>query len=181
MLTRCFDTYGISWDFSVYKFLCIFSVNISWSQFNTCYWFIDASVRKKRKKHGGSGRKLFTEGWIEFKDKRIANAVALSLNNTPVGNNVEFIINWFTLGIHMICSARSWATRAKIRDGTWKRHAYTIFLAVKFVGKTYFILNENPFLMSDRSTGEMKQLTVADNWFDLTNWFLDFFDCTNTK
>ncbi|XP_078359990.1 uncharacterized protein LOC144644388 [Oculina patagonica] len=45
----------------------------------------DASVRKKRKKHGGSGRKLFTEGWIEFKDKRIAKAVALSLNNTPIG------------------------------------------------------------------------------------------------
>jgi len=50
-------------------------------------------VRKKRKKHGGSGRKLFTEGWIEFKDKRIAKAVALSLNNTPIGNNLEFFIN----------------------------------------------------------------------------------------
>lgn len=45
----------------------------------------DSSVRKKRKKHGGSGRKLFTEGWIEFKDKCIAKAVAQSLNNTPIG------------------------------------------------------------------------------------------------
>jgi len=45
----------------------------------------DVSVRKKRKKHGGSGRKLFTEGWIEFKDKCIAKAVAQSLNNTPIG------------------------------------------------------------------------------------------------
>lgn len=45
----------------------------------------DAAVRKKRKKYGGSGRKLFTEGWIEFKDKRIAKAVALSLNNTTIG------------------------------------------------------------------------------------------------
>lgn len=126
MWTRYFDTYGISWDFSVYKFLCIFSAIISWSQFNTCYWFIDASVRKKRKKHGGSGRKLFTEGWIEFKDKRIAKAVALSLNNTPIGNNLEFIINWFALGIDMICSALSQATRAKTRDDTWKRHACKI-------------------------------------------------------
>ena len=45
-------------------------------------------MRKKRKKHGGSGRKLFTEGWIEFKDKRVAKAVALSLNNTTIGNNI---------------------------------------------------------------------------------------------
>ena len=48
-------------------------------------------MRKKRKKHGGSGRKLFIEGWIEFKDKRVAKAVALSLNNTTIGND----INWF--------------------------------------------------------------------------------------
>ena len=60
---------------------------------NLFSWFLDASVRKKRKKHGGSGRKLFTEGWIEFKDKRIAKAVALSLNNTPIGNNLEVVIN----------------------------------------------------------------------------------------
>ena len=49
---------------------------------------LDASVRKKRKKYGGSGRKLFTEGWIEFKDKSIAKAVALSLNNTSIGKYV---------------------------------------------------------------------------------------------
>ena len=45
----------------------------------------DPLVRKKRKKHGGSGRKTFTEGWVEFKDKRVAKAVAVSLNNTIIG------------------------------------------------------------------------------------------------
>lgn len=55
------------------------------------YWFLDAAVRKKRKKHGGSGRKLFTEGWIEFKDKCIAKAVAQSLNNTLIGNSLEVV------------------------------------------------------------------------------------------
>ncbi|XP_068744837.1 uncharacterized protein [Montipora capricornis] len=45
----------------------------------------DTAVRKQRKKYGGNGRKLFTEGWIEFKDKRIARAVALSFNNTIIG------------------------------------------------------------------------------------------------
>ena len=51
------------------------------------FWFLpkDPSVRKKRKKSGGSGRKTFTEGWVEFKSKRIAKSVALSLNNTCIG------------------------------------------------------------------------------------------------
>lgn len=30
---------------------------------------------------------MFTEGWVEFLDKRVAEAVAASLNNTPVGGN----------------------------------------------------------------------------------------------
>ncbi|XP_031552248.1 pre-rRNA-processing protein ESF2-like [Actinia tenebrosa] len=45
----------------------------------------DESVRKKRKKFGGSGRKAFTEGWVEFKNKKIAKQVANSLNNTIIG------------------------------------------------------------------------------------------------
>jgi len=42
-------------------------------------------VRKRRKKHGGNSKKQFTEGWVEFKDKKIAKAVARSLNNTKLG------------------------------------------------------------------------------------------------
>jgi len=45
----------------------------------------DPISRKYRKKVGGSGRKQFTEGWVEFKDKKIAKAVARSLNNTNIG------------------------------------------------------------------------------------------------
>ncbi|KXJ26414.1 pre-rRNA-processing protein ESF2 [Exaiptasia diaphana] len=45
----------------------------------------DPTVRKKRKKSGGSGRKTFTEGWVEFKDKKVAKRVASSLNNTTIG------------------------------------------------------------------------------------------------
>jgi len=33
----------------------------------------------------GKKERNYTEGWIEFKDKRIAKRVAVSLNNTPVG------------------------------------------------------------------------------------------------
>jgi len=42
-------------------------------------------IRKKRKKGGGNSKKNFTEGWVEFEDKKIAKLVALSLNNTSIG------------------------------------------------------------------------------------------------
>ena len=45
----------------------------------------DVAVRKRRKRHGGNNRKQFTEGWVEFKDKKLAKTVARSLNNTPIG------------------------------------------------------------------------------------------------
>ncbi|CAM9640571.1 unnamed protein product, partial [Phaeothamnion confervicola] len=45
----------------------------------------DASVRKSRKRAGGSHGRRYTEGWVEFEDKRVAKAVADSLNNTQIG------------------------------------------------------------------------------------------------
>ncbi|KAM3910792.1 activator of basal transcription 1 [Leptodactylus fuscus] len=44
----------------------------------------DHHVRKKKKKAGSNARD-FTEGWVEFRDKRVAKLVAASLNNTPMG------------------------------------------------------------------------------------------------
>ncbi|XP_015252812.1 PREDICTED: activator of basal transcription 1 [Cyprinodon variegatus] len=44
----------------------------------------DRQVRKRRKE-SGSRRCDFTEGWVEFRDKRVAKRVALSLHNTPMG------------------------------------------------------------------------------------------------
>ncbi|XP_047235804.1 activator of basal transcription 1 isoform X1 [Girardinichthys multiradiatus] len=44
----------------------------------------DRQVRRKRKK-SGSRRCDFIEGWVEFRDKRVAKRVALSLHNTPMG------------------------------------------------------------------------------------------------
>nr|XP_028568514.1 activator of basal transcription 1 [Podarcis muralis]XP_028568515.1 activator of basal transcription 1 [Podarcis muralis] len=41
-------------------------------------------IRKKKKK-AGSNAKNFTEGWVEFRDKRVAKVVAASLHNTPMG------------------------------------------------------------------------------------------------
>lgn len=67
--------------------------------------FLDESVRKKRKKFGGSGRKAFTEGWVEFKDKKIAKKVASSLNNTNIGkwNYVVWLLHCAIMRYLWLC------------------------------------------------------------------------------
>ncbi|XP_026879349.2 activator of basal transcription 1 [Electrophorus electricus] len=45
----------------------------------------DRSIRRKKRKAGSRGSS-FVEGWVEFRDKRIAKRVALSLHNTPIAN-----------------------------------------------------------------------------------------------
>ncbi|XP_003416442.1 activator of basal transcription 1 [Loxodonta africana] len=53
----------------------------------------DGFVRRKKKKAAaGTGEKKrskyskdYTEGWVEFRDKRVAKRVAASLHNTPMG------------------------------------------------------------------------------------------------
>lgn len=48
----------------------------------------DPTVRKRRKKeHGGSGGKRYTEGWVEFSNKKKAKHIAQSLNNTAISNH----------------------------------------------------------------------------------------------
>ncbi|XP_068602105.1 activator of basal transcription 1 [Brachionichthys hirsutus] len=44
----------------------------------------DRQIRRRKRK-AGSRRCDFTEGWVEFRDKRVAKRVAVSLNNTPMG------------------------------------------------------------------------------------------------
>lgn len=44
----------------------------------------DGLVRNRKRKSGLS-RCDFTEGWVEFRDKRVAKRVAASLHNTPMG------------------------------------------------------------------------------------------------
>jgi len=45
----------------------------------------DATVRKRRKAGGGNGSKQFTEGWIEYEDKKTAKSVARALNMNRIG------------------------------------------------------------------------------------------------
>ena len=60
-----------------------------WTHLLSCFFFplsrSDPVVQQRRKKFGGNKRRNYTEGWVEFVDKRVAKAVAVTLNNTPVG------------------------------------------------------------------------------------------------
>lgn len=44
------------------------------------------NARKRRRKAGGSSRKKYIEGWIEFQDRKVAKQVARELNSTPITN-----------------------------------------------------------------------------------------------
>jgi len=46
----------------------------------------DKSIRKKRRKAGGSGGKRYTEGWVEFESKKVAKLVGETLNMSRVAN-----------------------------------------------------------------------------------------------
>ena len=43
--------------------------------------------RKNRLRAGGSKKEMFQDGWIEFRDKKVAKFVGRHLNNTPVGGS----------------------------------------------------------------------------------------------
>ena len=47
----------------------------------------DESVRHRRRKNGGSKKPKFKEAWFEFKQRKVAKRVALTLNNTKFGRS----------------------------------------------------------------------------------------------
>lgn len=67
-----------------------------WASLTTALsWTPDGFVKRKKKAAaasaaGGKKRskysKDYTEGWVEFRDKRVAKRVAVSLHNTPMGS-----------------------------------------------------------------------------------------------
>ena len=45
----------------------------------------DAKRAYLRRKYTSTKKPHFTEGWVEFKDKKVARSVAAMLNATPIG------------------------------------------------------------------------------------------------
>ena len=75
------------------------------AQFPFFLCLLDEKMRKTRSKQGGSRKVRFTEGWVEFKDKRIAKRVAAALNNTQIGT-LCFLCVFFLHQVHLIHSSR---------------------------------------------------------------------------
>ena len=46
----------------------------------------EAEARARRRRAGGNKKKSYTEGWVEFSDKKIAKRIATTLNTTPMGD-----------------------------------------------------------------------------------------------
>ena len=53
----------------------------------------DKTVRKKRRKMGGSGGKRYTEGWVEFESKKVAKLVGETLNMSKITNHKGELIS----------------------------------------------------------------------------------------
>ena len=47
----------------------------------------DAAKRQRRRKLTGNAAKRYTEGWVEFADKRMAKRIALALHQQPITNH----------------------------------------------------------------------------------------------
>lgn len=56
----------------------------------------DESLRLHRKKTGGNKRQRFTEGWVEFTDKKVARLVAEALNCQNMG--IHWLTQWTRKG-----------------------------------------------------------------------------------
>lgn len=56
---------------------------IKWNKFLIIK--LDESKRKFRAKTGGNKRRSYTEGWMEFNDKKKAKYVAAAFNNQKIG------------------------------------------------------------------------------------------------
>ncbi len=54
-------------------------------------------MRSRRKKYGGNKKKKYTEGWVEFLDKKVAKKVAKTLNAQPIGINNFFFFFFFQI------------------------------------------------------------------------------------
>ena len=50
----------------------------------------DPQVRRRRRQFKKNRRRNYTEGWVEFADKRVAKATAMALNNTQIGGKKRY-------------------------------------------------------------------------------------------
>ena len=139
-----------------------------------------AQTRKRRIKNGGNHRRKFTDGWVEFLDKRIAKAVALSLNNQPIGFSFSFFLQYhFTPhvgGKKRFFSSMIWnikyLPKFKWRNLTERICLITIFHSLPVFLRLLILLypalrqSENSFFMRSKTMEAKKRARFAAEQMD---------------
>jgi len=96
----------------------------------------DEEKLKKRKRKGGSKRRQYTEGWVEFLRRKDAQNVATTLNATPIGGkrkspfyydlwNIKYLkhFKWHNLTEEIRSQNRTREKKIKQRVAQAKREA----------------------------------------------------------
>ena len=70
----------------------------------------DTAARARRVRAGGNKKKNFTEGWVEFSNKRRAKRIASTLNNTPVRDQSVATLSRCSVCTHAVYTCLRWAS-----------------------------------------------------------------------
>ena len=108
----------------------------------------DASVARRRKRQGSKG-KHYVEGWIEFRDQKVAKRVARSLNTTEMGKrnydlwNLKYLkgFTWDHLREKIAFERRVQSQKVKLRVSQAKK-ANADYLDLVDQGKTFHAIEE---------------------------------------
>ena len=98
---------GIVYLSRIPPYMCINKVRHLLSQFGVVTRIFlqpeDKMTRRRRRKQGGKKKKRFEEGWVEFRNKKVAKGVAACLNSTPIGGkkgNFHYFDLWTVKYLH---------------------------------------------------------------------------------
>ncbi|CAG8714887.1 8856_t:CDS:2, partial [Ambispora leptoticha] len=119
----------------------------------------DPKTRLKRKKYGGNKKKNYTEGWVEFFDKKVAKSVAALLNSKPIGRH-KFIFKWNHLTEQIAYENASRAQRLQAEISQAKRENKDY---VRKVEKSKMIKNIQEKKLKRKVTNAPHDMNFDDN------------------
>lgn len=124
--------------------------------------------RKSRVSTGGSKRRLYKDGWVEFRDKRVARMVAVTFNGRQVGSK-KTSYNYYDLWSIKYLPKFKW-------DNLTERIEYDRRVrAAKFNQKIVKSRKEHDFIIGKIDTAKNNQQTLRRQvkFLEFLNFFLD--------